>query len=184
MENVKPSSSNVAFKWAIIGLIATIVVTYAWQFLNVVSTSPVRYLGFIPFIVFLFLAQKEYRDKLGGFATFGEEFVAGLLFSVFSGILSAIFIYIYYAWLSPQAYQQILDAQRSAMEAKSLSSDQVDQAMNIMNKYGIIITVVSTAIVTPIIGAIIALVGAAIFKKERTLLDIEKAAGSYNDPAV
>jgi uncharacterized membrane protein len=182
MENTKPSSSaNLAFKWAVISLIASVIFTYAWQLLNINPTSKVTYLGFIPFIAFLFLTQKEYRDQLGGFATFGQEFVAGLLFAVFAGILGAIFIYVYYTWLSPQVYQLILDSQRSAMEAKNLSSDQVDRAMEIMNKYGTIITFVSALIMTPIIGAIISLIGAAIFKKERTLADIERDA---SDPTV
>ena len=184
MENVKRGSSNVAFKWAAISLVATIILTYIWEFLKVDPNSPIRYLGFIPFIAFLFLAQKEYRDQLGGFATFGEEFVAGLLFSVFSGILGAIFIYIYYSWLSPAAYQLYLDAQKSAMEARNSSPDQVEQGMAFMNKFGIWIVVAGMLIGTPIIGAIISLIGAAIFKKGKSILDIEKNSDSYIDPAV
>jgi hypothetical protein len=179
METPKQNSTKIAFKWALISLGTSIVLTYLWQFLDVNPTSPIVYLGFIFFIAFLLLAQKEYKDQLGGFITFGEAFLSGFLFSVFSGILSAIFLFIYYSYLSPQAYQLILDAQRAGMEAKGLSSDQVDQAMEITTKYGKILTFVGGIIVTPIFGAIVALVGAAIFKKERSILDIENNPTQY-----
>jgi len=176
MENSKPNSTNVAFKWALISFVVGIVFMYLWQFMNVPQTSPIKWIGYVAFIAFLLLAQKEFRDQLGGFISFGDAFLAGFLFSVFAGILSAIFIYVYYSYLSPQVYQQVLDAQRAAMEAKNMPSDQVDQGMKIMNNYGIIITTGMVVVLTPIIGAVIALIGAAIFKKERSILDIERQA--------
>jgi hypothetical protein len=180
MENAKPNLGKVAFKWALISLVTSIVFTYVWQFANVNPTSPVVYVGFIPFIAFLLMAIKEYKDQSGGFIKFGEAFLAGFLFSVFAGLMTAVFTYVYYTILSPQAYQLILDAQRAGMEAKGLSSDQIDAGMEITTKYGTLITAIASIIVTPIIGAIIALIGAAIFKKERSPFDNE----SFTDPAV
>jgi hypothetical protein len=173
METPKQNSTKIAFKWALISLVTSIVLTYVWQLLNVNPTSPVTYGGFIFFIAFLLFVQKEYRDQLGGFITFGEAFLSGFLFSVFAGIMTAIFIFIYYSYLSPQIYQLTLDAQRAAMEAKGASSDQIDQTMGIMNKYGKILTLIGGIVFTPIVGAVIALIGAAIFKKERSIFDIE-----------
>jgi len=184
MDNTKkPGSAQVAFKWTLIYIVTSIVLTYLWQFLGIGTTSPLRYISFIPFIAFMFLAQKEYSEKLGGFMTFGEGFVAGLLFAVFSGVLGAIFSYIYLAVLSPQVWQQSLDATRAALESKgTLSSDQIDQAMNITAKYGLILTLVGGIVVMPIVGAIISLIGAAIFKKEKSILDIERDASNFADP--
>jgi len=56
--------------------------------------------------------------------------------------------------------------------------------MEITRKYGVLFTAIGTAIGTPIVGAIISLIGAAIFKKERSVLDIEQNSGSFTDPAV
>jgi len=182
MENSKPSSSGIAFKWALIYLVTSIVITYAWQLLKVDQTSSVKYVGYIPFIAFLILAQKEFRDTLGGFITFGQAFVAGLLYSVFGAILIAIFIYIYFTFLSPDVFSKIMDTQRDAMSQKGMSSDQVDQTMNVMNKYGTLITAFFTIFGVAIFGIIVALIGAAILKKERTIQDIEQ--NSNPDPAV
>ncbi len=182
MESVKQTSTKVAFKWAIIYFITSIVFTYVFQFLNVDQSSPIKYLGYIPFIAFLLLAQKEYKDQLDGFITFGQGFMAGFIYSVFSGIMLAVFTYIYLTFLSPQIWEQMMATSKDQMVAKNMSADQIDSAMEITRKYGTIFALVGIAIVTPIIGAIIALVGAAIFKKERSLTDIEN--NSFADPTV
>jgi hypothetical protein len=183
MENVKPTTTKVAFKWSIIYIITSIVITYAFQLLNVDQTSSVKYLGYIPFIAFLFMAQKEYRDQLGGYITFGEGFSSGFMYAVFSGIFLAIFVYLYLAILSPQILEQSLAAQQDKLkEQGNLSAEQIDNAMSIGRKYGAILGSVFGAIFLIIIGAILSLIGAAIFKKERSIIDIERESSA--DPVV
>src|ERR1700749_3361900 len=102
MQNVTVSPSKPAMKWTLIGFLVSVILTYIWQFLHVSPESPAKYVGYIFFIAFLILSQKEYRDLRGGVMTFGQAFLEGLLFSIFYGILIAIFTYIYMAILSPQ----------------------------------------------------------------------------------
>ena len=177
---VKQNSTGIAFKWAIIYVITNIVLTLAFQYLNVDPLSPVKYLVYIPFIAFLFLTQKEYRDTLSSFMTFGEGFLAGLYYSIFSGILLAVFIYIYLTFINPHMMEQTIAAQHDVLIAKGLTEEQVETTAGITRKFGSIIATMGVLIGTPIAGAIIALIGAAIFKKERSPLD----ADSYVDPAV
>jgi len=185
MTTSKPSSSNVTVKWAVIYLTTSIVITYIIQLLNLDPNSPVKYLGYIPFIAFLLLAQKEYRDnKLGGFISFGDAFMTGFLYAVFGGIMLAIFIYIYLTLLNPHAIEAAMESQRQAFVDKGLSSDQIDQSMELGKKYGAIFGAVGTLFVIPIFGAIVALIGAAIFKKEKSVADIENEANSFVDPTV
>jgi len=184
MENVAPSPSSVAIKWALIGFLVSVVITYAIQLLGLDVNSPVKYLSYVFFIAFLLLGQKEFKDKMGGFITFGQAFVEGLLFSVFYGILIAIFSYIYFTILSPAAWVQAMDATQKGMEAKgTMSAEQIEKTMEITRKYGVIIAVAFITILTPIFGAIVALIGAAIFKKERSPLDMVQD-NNYSDPAV
>ena len=184
MENVKPSSASVAIKWAVFNILTGIVVTYAFQFSGIDQSSPIRYVSFLPFIAFLLLAQKEYRERLGGFMTFGEGFMPGFLFAVFAGLFSAVFIYVYLGILSPHVFEASMVDAQAKMEAKgTMSSEQIETAMSISRKYGVLLAAVGTVFVTAIMGAIIALIGAAIFKKERSVLDIEQA-NNYSDPAV
>lgn len=180
METSKQSYFNISAKWAAIYTITSIIITYLFQFLNVdQTTSPLRFLVYIPLIGFLLLAQKEYRDQLNGFMTFGQGFMSGFIYSIIIGVLGAIFFYLYFTLLSPQVWEKVLSATRDKMaENKDVSSAQIDQAMNIMTKYGVISATIGVLIVTPIFGAIVSLIGAAIFKKERSLTDIESEAAS------
>lgn len=184
MENTVPNSSKVATKWAVIYVLTSIVITYLFQFLNVDQTSGVKYLGYIPFVAFLFLAQKEYRDQLGGFATFGQEFSAGFRYAVVAGLILAVFIYIYLTFLSPQILEQSIASQQDKFKEQNMTPEQIEKANEIGRKYGPIIGAFGAAIGSAVIGAILALIGAAIFKRERTLDDIERDSAAYTDPEV
>lgn len=166
MENQGISSTKVAFKWSIICVIVAIVITYTFQFLNIDQNSGIKYVGILPFIAFLLLAQKEFKDQLGGYLTFGQGFGAGFKFSIFTGLIMSVFIYVYLAILSPQVLDQALAAQQDQMTKKGMTSEQIDQAMNIAKHWGPLFGAVGTIIFDAIIGAIVALIGAAIFKNE------------------
>jgi hypothetical protein len=183
MENVKQSSTNISVKWALIYVVTSIVITYTFQFLNMDQTSAIRYLAYIPFIAFLLLAQREYKQQLGGFMTFGQGFMTGFIYSVIAGVILAVFIYLYLGILSPQVLEQSLAAQHDKYVQSGLSEDQIAKANEIGLKYGAIFGAVAVLIMTPIVGAIIALIGSAIFKRERTILDIEQNSASFTDPA-
>lgn len=181
----KASPSQPAIKWALISLVMSIIITYAFQFLNVDPNSSVKYLNFLPFIAFLFLTQKEYRDKLDGYLTFGEGFLSGFLYSVFTGVLTAIFTYVYYAILSPEMVEKMISSTQAQLEAKNMSQEQIDSAMNITRKYFAVFGAVGAVFISAIIGAVIALIGAAIFKKERSPFDVAGYDDSTPiDPAV
>ena len=55
----KPNPTKIATKWAVIDVLTGIIITYGIELLNVDQTSPIKYLGFVPFIIFLFL-KKSY----------------------------------------------------------------------------------------------------------------------------
>ena len=184
MENSTPNPTKVATKWALIYIGTSIVITYIFQFLNIDQNSPAKYVAYVPFIAFLLLTQKEYRDQLGGFLTFGEGFSSGFRYAVFSGLLLAVFIYLYLAILSPQILDQSMAQQQGKFAEQGMSQEQIDKAMEIGKKYGPIIGAFGAAIGMTIFGAIIALNGAAIFKKERTIADLENEAATPTDPAV
>jgi hypothetical protein len=183
METPAPNPTAIATKWAVIYLVVSIVITYAFQLLNIDQNSSVKYVGYLPFIAFCFLAQKEYKDQLGGFITFGQAFNPGFRYSLFGGLLLAVFIYLYLAILSPEMLTKAMEQQQTAMADKGMSQEQIDKALEMGNKYGAIFGAIATAISTLIFGCIVSLIGAAILKKERTAFDLpdEEVA---SDPTV
>ena len=170
MEQAAPSSAKIAIKWSLIYVLVAIVITYAIEIAKLSVNSPVKYVTYVILIIFLLLAQKEHRDKQGGYITFGNAFVTGMLYGIFAGILTAIFVYIYLSILSPEVFAQAIEQQRQTMvEAGKLSGDQVDKAMDIAKKYGPILGSVATVFIYAILGVIVGLIGAAILKREPSI---------------
>lgn len=165
-----PSSAKLAIKWSLIYVLVAIVITYASEIAKLSVNSPVKYVTYVFLIVFLLLAQKEHRDKLGGYIKFGDAFVTGLLYGIFAGVLTAIFVYLYLAILSPEVFAQAMEQQRQSLtESGKLSSDQIDHAIDIAKKYGAIFGAIGTVFIYAILGVIVGLIGAAIFKKEPSI---------------
>lgn len=178
-----PNSTKVATKWALIYTATAIVITYAFEFLNVDPNSSAKYISYIPFIAFLCLTQKEYKDELGGFITYGNAFSAGFRYALFSGLLLAVFTYLYFAILSPAMWDKILEATQAGMEQNNTPDDQIDKSMSFMRgTWGLVMGAFATAIGLAIMGAIISLVTAAIFKKERSPYDIANDAVDPSEP--
>ena len=185
MEIQKTSPMPVIIKWGAIYVIASIVVTYIIQFMNVDPDSPIKWLSTLLFIGFMFLTQKEYRDVNGGYLTFGEGFKAGFLFAILSGIVLSVFTYLYFAVLSPEMLEKIIASTEAKMAAKGLSQEQVDQAMSYTRKFLSPVGVTISALIgAAVMGAIIALIGAAIFKKDRPPILISDTDGDTTEPTV
>ncbi len=179
METAAPSQSSVALKWTLFSFLTSIVLTYVFQFAGISQTSGLKYTTFIPYIAFMFLAQKEYRDRANGYMTYGQGFMTGFLFAIYTAVLSTLFIYIYYKVLSPAAYNEVVKSTQDQMIAKGV--DEETAAKMAATYASVTFLTVGTLIGGVIAGTIISLIGAAIFKKERTAADILKQDGNYSD---
>lgn len=180
-----PNPTRVATKWAIISAITAVVITYIIQYLNLDPNSPVKYVGIVTFALFLILTQKEFKDLSGGYITFGKAFTTGFRYAVFTGLIMALFTFIYLKFLSPEVLDKSIEGSRAQMEQKGMSDTQIDKALSIAKNYGPIIGAVSAAIGDAIIGAVISLIGAAIIKKDPPpTYNATYTAEDYVDPTV
>jgi hypothetical protein len=185
MEIQKANLTPVIIKWAAIYVIASIVLSYATQYLNLSPDSPVKWIGTLFFIGFMLLTQKECRDVNGGYLTFGEGFKAGFLYAIFSGIVLTIFTYLYFTVLSPEMVDKILAVTQAQLEAKNMSQEQIEQGMSFTRKIvNPTVLTISAAVSAVVMGAIIALIGAAIFKKDRPPVLMSDTDGDKVEPTV
>ena len=164
MENTVLSSNKLVIKWSLFYIIVSIILTYVYQLINIDPNSGIKYVSLLPYVGFMFLCQKEYKDQLGGYLTFGQGFLAGFKYTVITAILATLFIYIYWTILSPQVFQQIMDASKAKMEAKgTMTEDQINMAMSFTTVGFMTIMILIFSLIT---GTIISLIGAAIFRKQ------------------
>jgi hypothetical protein len=176
MEKIVQNPTKAATKWALLFALTAIVITYAFQFLNIDPNSSWKYISYIPFIGFLFLAQIEYKNQLGGYLSFGNAFSTGFRYAVFTGLLMAVFTFLYLKVLSPEMWDKVLETTRTTLEDKNTPDTQISKTMDIMKKWGPAFGAFGAAIAYTIFGAIISVIGAALFKKERSPYDIAQDA--------
>lgn len=128
-------------------------------------------------IVILIFLMKSYRNNvLGGYMTFGQAFIFALLVSVFSTILSAVFNYVFYAFIDPEYGVRLMEANKDWVEGfmleKGLPESAIADAIEKAESKGVITplkSVKQALIGGTIFGVILSLIMAAIMKKNEEI---------------
>jgi len=119
---------------------------------------------------FLVFAMRDFRSLNGGYMTYGEGLSIGSLLSAVGGLLSAAFITFYNVVIDPTVQQKSFDMAREKMEEKgNMSDEQIDQAMEIAQKFqspGF--TFVAGVFGTLIMGFLLSLIVAAFIRRNKT----------------
>jgi len=131
-ENITPLKTGIKYGGilGVIGIIITLVEFYAgWQnfedpsaVTNYYSTISSVVVG----LVITFLAIKYYRSNNEGLLTFGEGMSVALFVGLFAGIVGAIFMYIFAAYISPDLGEAVMGSidkdELSDQEAEAMES--------------------------------------------------------------
>jgi hypothetical protein len=112
--------------------------------------------------------------------SFGEGFMTGFKYTVITAILGCLFAYIYWTLLSPQMFQQLVDQAKEQSATKNLTDEQMAMQARFLTPGFFTIIALIASLVS---GTIIALIGAAIFKKDKPLF-LNDESVPYSDPAV
>lgn len=124
--------------------------------------------GWLPFLIIiggLTLFINLYGKAYGNQKSFGELFSYGFKATT---VLTLIFIVftIIYALMVPELKTQVMEMSRAEMEKQGkLSDDEIDNAVNMLDKYYWAFAIGGTLLMYVVIGAIGALIGAAITPK-------------------
>jgi hypothetical protein len=172
MEN-KPSIFQHTMTWGAITGIILIVFSLVLYLAHQTANKALGYLSYILLIAGIVIGSIAYRDKvLGGFISYKDAFVAGLLITIFAGILSSFFTFILIRYIDPSVVEQILAQTEEKMIARGLSEDDVELAMEKTREFiGSPVMVLVGLFSFAFIGTVISLITAAIVKKERSPFD-------------
>jgi len=164
----KPSTARIALKWGLISSIIIIIYTVILYMTGLFKNSALSWISFLILIIGIFFATREYKSLNNGFLSFGEGLGVGTLTSAVAGLIGSIFSYIYINMIDTTIMQQMSDLQRESMEARGMSSEQIDQAMEMAAKFtspGMIFLFGLLGYV--FIGFIFSLIISAIIKKDK-----------------
>lgn len=164
----KPSTARIALKWGIISAILIIVYSVVLYMTGWFKTPSLSWITFLFLFFGIIMGIREFKFMNNNYIGFSEGLGVGTLLSAVTGLVSSIFSYIYLNFIDTTIMQQMRDMQMEQMEAQGLSSEQIDQAMEIGAKFtspGIIFLFGIIGYV--LFGFLISLVVAAIFKNTK-----------------
>lgn len=168
----KPSTARIALKWGILVAVLIIIYTVALYISGLFKTPA---LSWIPFAFLLFgivMSLREFKLINNNFISFSEGLGLGVLMSAVCAIIASMFNYVYITFIDTTILQQMREFQIEQLEQQGLSSEQIDQAMEIISSYATPgLTFLFSMIVYVICGFIFSLVVSAIIKNTKTELD-------------
>ncbi len=114
-----------------------------------------------------------YRDnKLDGTMVYGKAFVIAFLVGLFSAVVLALYVYLFYAFFDPQAleiaYQKTVDQIQQNPQLDELTKDAFIQ--NMKSKFTAISSAISTLVSMALSFLIVSLIVAAIAKRKENIV--------------
>jgi len=166
--NEPTSTYRVALKWGIIlGLVSIVYSTILFLTDNV-GDSWTSFVSIGISVGGLIMAMREFRTLNEGYMTYGEGLTVGMTTSVVSGLLSSLFSLFYMSFIDTNVMAKVADKTREKLEESGLSDDQIDQQMEMMERFqspGFTFTFGILAVI--IGGLILSLIIAAFMRKNK-----------------
>lgn len=131
----KPSTARIALKWGLVTAILIIVYTVILYVTGLFKTPSLSWISFLLLLIGIFMALREFKSLNSNFMSFSEGLGVGTLLSAVTGLIGSIFSYIYINFIDTTIMQQMSDLQREQLESRGMSSEQVDQAMEMAAKF-------------------------------------------------
>ena len=126
-----------------------------------------QWIGFIVMFVVLWLGIKAVREESEGrYLTYGRGVGAGVLISLYSGLMSSVYTYIHFKFVNPEFVDYQLALIRPKWEAAGMGDAQMEQVEKMTRMMmGPGVQACLTPIIVVLFGLILSLVIAAILKR-------------------
>jgi hypothetical protein len=125
-------------------------------------------------VLVLFFLLRSYRDHYNnGYISYGKSVGAGVVISVYAALISAVYIYVLYAFIDPGLLDKSLAVQEERFIARGMPEAAIDQALAMQAKMmKPWFTTMMSVIMSVFYGLILSLiVSLFIMKKGNPLLD-------------
>lgn len=166
-DNQKSSFFQATLIWGLITGIASIVYTLVLYMVDLMQNKPLQYSGLIITLLGLYFGIKSIREQnYNGFISYGRSLGSGVLISLFSTIVSLIFMVILYTVIDPNLIDKTLQESVNQMAARGMTEDQIEQGIKMSHKFFIPFLVIGGLVFGTLMGFIISLILSIFMKKE------------------
>ncbi|MCU4154520.1 DUF4199 domain-containing protein [Carboxylicivirga sp. A043] len=173
MENQTPSIGKSALTYGLYLGLALIVYSLIIYLIGLTGNQGASWLSYVIIIGMLAYAMMNYRDKVnGGFLKYGQGVGLGTLTAIYGGVLSSVFTFILMKYIDPALIDQIVNKALEDAMAKGTPEEQLEMVEKMVRMFTSPMAILLMGILgSGIMGAIISLILAAIFKKEPPMFD-------------
>lgn len=165
MEN--PSKMNVAVKWGAMIGIASVILSLLFYLTGMINmeTGKTGWIGTIVSLAIpvagIYMALNEYKKANNDNLTTGNGASIGILCGLVSGIISAVYTFIFMSYIAPEMLETIKEAQLASMDG--MSNDQEEQMVKMMDLFmspavASVLSVLGSLILSLIIGFVLGLI--------------------------
>jgi hypothetical protein len=151
------------------GIVISLVCIVYGLILYFAGQSQNKSLGWIQFVILMagiIWSCINFAKQMDGNVTFGNVFAHGFKVTAAVAAILAVYSFLAFKFIYPEMIDISLEEARKSMEAKNnLSEDQVQQSLTMVRKFFIPFAIGGVLIGTAILGAIAALIGAGVAKK-------------------
>lgn len=172
MENQQTSQKSIMINYGLIlGVLTILVNVIAYMINGIQMDRPFweKALGWIVFIGVLFMAILKFREVNNGNLKIGQAIKTGLGVALIGGLITAIYVFIFFNYVEPNALGDMLEMTQEKMleQNPDMSDEQMEMALKMTKMFlsptaMIFLTIIGNLIM----GLIVSLVGGLIFKKE------------------
>jgi hypothetical protein len=173
METTEKSPLNTGMKYGLYTGMGMIIYSIIFYILGIMPDGAWQLLSYLILIAGIFFGMKYHRDQeSGGFMSYGRAFGVGALVSVFCAVIASIYNFIFFAIIDPSYMEKIFQMQEEKLIRQGQSEEQIEMAMKMMRDWSSpAMTAVFGFVGFTIAGIILALIIAAIVKKNKPMFD-------------
>ncbi|MBL6448032.1 DUF4199 domain-containing protein [Fulvivirga sp. 29W222] len=123
------SVKQVATKYGLILGVISIALFLVTVFAGLIGNQAMQYVGYIPTIILIIYAHKEFKSEGDGFMSYGQGLGSGTLLVLIGTVISTVFFYVYVKFIDSSFMEIVREKQLEGMQEQGMSEEQIDQAM-------------------------------------------------------
>jgi hypothetical protein len=162
------SVRSAGIRYGLISAVFSIVYFLVLRMTGVDMNGPAQWLGWLVGAVFIFLAQKYYKDNGDGYMDYSQGIGVAFWMGLISSLISSAFTYIYIKFVDTAFLDYIAGKQMEEFQKNGMSDEQIDQAVKMSKMFMTPEVIAGMGLVMGIIGTVlIALIVTLITQKRR-----------------
>lgn len=168
MEKQQLSSKNLILTYGLLlGVLTILISVIKYMTGNHLERTAIdSIIGIILMIALIVIPIRIYKKQNNEKLSLSESIKIGLGISAVYAVIYVLYMFVFANYIEPGFVGELMDIEMQKLEDQNMSSEQLDQAMGMMEGFMMPIMYVSILIMSLIIGLIISLITGLVLKKE------------------